>query len=247
MSENGPLATTVEDAALLLSVMAGRPALAEVDEPDRPLRIAVSTKDPLPGVARDREYREAVLQTGRLLAGEGHRVAAGDPPYATRHALPAVVRWFVGTAEEAEDVPAAGLQPRTRRHAAMGRLVRRIAAPSSGSREAWRRRLATLFDRFDVLVLPALAGPPIEAARWSERGWLANVAANARYAPFAGAWNLAGYPAAAVPAGGHSCGVPLSVQLVAPEGGEALLLSVARQLERLRPWRRHAPAPARVA
>ena len=39
MSQNGPLATTVTDAALLLSVMAGRPELANVAEPQRPLRI----------------------------------------------------------------------------------------------------------------------------------------------------------------------------------------------------------------
>jgi amidase len=38
--------------------------------------------------------------------------------------------------------------------------------------------------------------------------------------------------------------MPLSVQLVAPEGGEGLLLSVARQLESLRPWARHAPLAA---
>jgi amidase len=33
----------------------------------------------------------------------------------------------------------------------------------------------------------------------------------------------------------------MSVQIVAPTGGEALLLSVAKQLEQARPWPRHAP------
>ena len=42
MVENGPLATTVRDAALLLSVMADDPSLADVAEPEHPLRIAVS-------------------------------------------------------------------------------------------------------------------------------------------------------------------------------------------------------------
>ncbi|MBI4410712.1 MAG: amidase, partial [Gemmatimonadetes bacterium] len=62
-----------------------------------------------------------------------------------------------------------------------------------------------------------------------------------RYAPFAAPWNFAGFPAAAVPAGMHSSGLPLSVQLVTAPGGEALLLSVAKYLENLRPWRRHPP------
>ena len=36
-------------------------------------------------------------------------------------------------------------------------------------------------------------------------------------------------------------GLPLGVQLAAAPGGEALVLSLARQLEDLRPWPRHAP------
>jgi len=65
--------------------------------------------------------------------------------------------------------------------------------------------------------------------------------ANSRFAPFAQAWNLAGYPAAAVPLGMHPAGTPLSVELAAPAGGEALILSVARQIEERSPWPRHAP------
>jgi amidase len=56
------------------------------------------------------------------------------------------------------------------------------------------------------------------------------------------AWNLAGYPAISVPAGVSETGLPLAVQLVAPPGNEELLLSLAAQLERRRPWPRFAPA-----
>jgi len=61
------------------------------------------------------------------------------------------------------------------------------------------------------------------------------------YAPMTGAWNLAGFPAAAVPIGPQAGGLPGSVQLVAAPGGEAVLLGVAAQLERARGWPRHAP------
>src|SRR5690606_10304903 len=109
-------------------------------------------------------------------------------------------------------------------------------------RDAFGALMAEFFRDLDVLVTPALAAPLPRAERWSERGWLANVATNARFAPFTGPWNHARWPAAALPTGGrHSTGVPLSVQLVARPGGEALLLGVARQLETLRPWPRHAP------
>jgi amidase len=49
MSENGPLATTVADAATVLSVLARRPSLAELDGPARPLRIGVAANAPLRG------------------------------------------------------------------------------------------------------------------------------------------------------------------------------------------------------
>ena len=79
------------------------------------------------------------------------------------------------------------------------------------------------------------------ARAWAQLGWLANVWSNARYAPFAAPWNLAGWPAMTVPAGLDPDGLPVAVQLVAPPGGEARLLAVAAQLERARPWPRTAP------
>ena len=111
-----------------------------------------------------------------------------------------------------------------------------------GDREAWRQRNAAFFDRFDLLLTPVVASSPIESDRWSERGWTANVYANIRFAPFTGGWNFAGYPAASVPAGRHSNGLPLSVQIVGSRGREPRIAALAWQLEILQPWPRHAPA-----
>ena len=117
-----------------------------------------------------------------------------------------------------------------------------MRAVRPASREAWRRTAERFLADHDILVTPGLAQLPIAADRWSERGLLASLAANARYAPFAAPWNLAGWPAMVIPAGSHPNGMPLSVQLVGRPGSEALLLSVAAQLERLRPWARTAPS-----
>jgi amidase len=93
-----------------------------------------------------------------------------------------------------------------------------------------------------VLITPTLAMPPVQAARWGRRSWPRVFAANVRYAPYSAPWNHAGYPAVSVPAGVHPrTGTPLAVQLVAPDGGEQLLLGVAALLERLAPWPRVAP------
>jgi amidase len=89
-------------------------------------------------------------------------------------------------------------------------------------------------------IVPALARAPIEALDWRDRGWFANLWSNATYAPFAAPWNLAGWPAMTVPAGLDATGMPLAVQLVGRPGSEKLLLDVAAQLERARPWPRLA-------
>ena len=93
MSENGPVATTVADGALMLSVLAARPELAEVVEPERPLRIAVSLRPPINGVRADLEHLRAVVRTAKLLASAGHTVSRVDPPYPL-NPLPVLARWF---------------------------------------------------------------------------------------------------------------------------------------------------------
>jgi amidase len=244
LAENGPLATTVTDAALLLSVMADRPELAEPRPPDRPLQIAVSVNSPgaALGATADREWKRAAREAGEILSTAGHHVEETKVPYATKFATAAIWWWTAGTDDDAEQVDRSKLQASIRRHASIGGWVKRRKLAKPECRDEWRARLKPFFERFDVVVTPSLARAPVEARRWGERGWLANVRQSSRFAPFQNAWNLAGYPAASVPFGGlHSAGTPLGVQLVAPEGGEALLLSVARQLEELRPWPRHAP------
>jgi amidase len=241
MAENGPLATTVADAALVLSVLAGRPDLASPEEPP-PLRVAVSTRAPMPGTPVNRHWAAAARETGELLTAAGHAVAVAHPPYGQSLGTSGIARWTAGTELDARLVrDRAALAARTRRHAAAGRLVLRLGFPKEKGRASWQDRAARFFERVDVLVTPALARSPLPALAWAERGWLRNLYANARYAPFAAPWNLAGWPAMAVPAGLGPGGLPLAVQLVAPPGGEARLLAVAGQLEQRRPWPHTAP------
>lgn len=242
MAENGPLSTTVADAALVLSVMAGRPELATVQLPASGVRIAVSTRSPVVGARVDPAYVDAALQMAQELSGAGHTVVHADPPYPTRTALAALSRWFAGTEKDAQWLAdRSRVERRVRVHAALGRTVLRAGYPKESGRRHWQDVADRFFADHDVLVTPALARLPLESAQWSHRGWLPNVVANSQYAPFAAPWNLAGWPAAVVPAGLHASGLPLSVQLVARPGGEQLLLQVAAQLEQLRPWARLAP------
>jgi amidase len=130
---------------------------------------------------------------------------------------------------------------RTARHAALGRAVLAARLPREHGLRRWQHRVENFFADYDVLLTPALAQPPIEAKAWSARGWLANIWANVRYAPFAAPWNLAGWPAMTVPAGHAPDGLPLAVQLVAKPSAESQLIALARELEAARPWLRTAP------
>ncbi|MGZ4595533.1 MAG: amidase [Actinomycetes bacterium] len=245
MAENGPLTTTVPDAALLLSVLAGRPELVDAGTAEvADLRVAVSVEAPAPFTAVDDAFRAAAFETGALMAEAGHRVRVAEPAYPTTTVFAAMARWFAGVEMDARLVAdRAGLEKRVARHAAAGRAVLRAGAVRPRGRTAWQRTAEHFFADVDVLVTPGLAQLPIAAARWGTRGWLANIHANARYAPFAAPWNLAGWPAMIVPAGQHPSGLPLSVQLVGRPGTEAMLMSLAGQLERRRPWARTAPGP----
>src|ERR1019366_3189335 len=80
MAENGLLAPSVAARASVLSVMADNPQLAEVRDPDRSLRIGVSTKPPVIGVRPDIEHLRAVVRTVRMLEAAGHHVERVDPP-----------------------------------------------------------------------------------------------------------------------------------------------------------------------
>ena len=160
-------------------------------------------------------------------------------------AIAALTRWFAGTALEAEHLDPTLLEPRVQTHAKIGRVVLDRGLVREGARDAWIASSAELLTEYDVLMTPVLAQAPIAAKRWGDTSWAATMAASVPWAPFAAPWNLAGFPAMSVPAGVHpEHGTPMSVQLVARPGRERTLLSLARSIERLRPWSRTAPAYA---
>ncbi|MFI7407626.1 amidase [Streptomyces sp. NPDC049627] len=238
MSENGPLATTVEDARLMLSVLAD----TEVALPDAPgtHRIAVSLRSPLAGVTISKPYATAAREAAGLLIKAGHQVRRADPPYPMSLGVTALTHWTAGTAVDAQGLDPRHLTRRTRVHAAVGR--RFVARARGGeSREQLRRRLEPFFAEYDILLTPALARRSPRSEPWHERGWLRNVMANTNYSPLTPPWNLTGWPALAVPFGTLPSGAPCAVQLVGRPGTEADLLALARRMEELRPWRRTAP------
>jgi Asp-tRNA(Asn)/Glu-tRNA(Gln) amidotransferase A subunit family amidase len=96
-----------------------------------------------------------------------------------------------------------------------------------------RRELARAFERCDVVVWPTVPAPapPIEKPVYDlPEGELRADAGNVRQT---GIGNLAGIPGISVPAGIHSSGLPMALQLQARWGDEATLLDAAHHIERV--------------
>ncbi|WP_324193021.1 amidase [Nocardia transvalensis] len=241
MTENGVLATTVGDAALMLSVMADRPALAELEPPTQ-LRIGLAIASPSPLLRVDRQWAGAARAAARLAEQAGHTVAPAALPY-TGGTTAVALRWVANAAREATVVPhPERLQKRTRTHVALGRAVLRSGLVRPGQVDRIEARLLDFFEQHDVVITPTLAGPPPLAKAWHTRSWLSNALVNVRYAPFTPLWNLVGWPAVSVPMGLHPrTGTPLAAQLAGPPGSESTLLRLAAQLESAQPWRRTSP------
>ncbi|MFE7858213.1 amidase [Streptomyces sp. NPDC057403] len=240
MSENGPLATTVEDTRLMLAVLADTDTDAAAPAEPAMRRIAVSLRSPLAGITVTRPWTTAARDAAGVLIKAGHQVRRADPPYPLSLSTTSLTHWTAGTAVDAQDLDRSLLTRRTRVHAAVGRrFVGRVRA--GDSRERLRRRMEPFFAEYDVLLTPALARRSPKSVAWHERGWLANVLANTNYSPLTPPWNLTGWPAMSVPFGTLPSGAPTAVQLAGRPGSEAVLLEVARQLEELHPWQRTAP------
>jgi amidase len=242
--EHGVLTTTVADAALGFSVLAGRPP-ARLNPPER-LRVGVSLRSPATGVRPDAPNRGAVSTAARLLLAAGHDTVTADPPYNAALGLTGLLTWFAAAYREADGagLDRAALEPRTRRHVQLGERVWRRGWVRQEQRDAWRERVLGFFaDRgLDVLLTPALAAAPPPAGGHATASWRRNIFTNVRYAPYAAPWNVSGLPALVVPVGTRPDGLPLGVQLVGPPGSELRLLAVAGQFEAANPWLRLAPS-----
>ncbi|MFG3118970.1 amidase [Streptomyces sp. NPDC048197] len=258
----GPLARTVEDAALLLDVAAGNhagdlhrpPAIAAHEavrrDPGR-LRIALSwkaattfTRKPL-----HPDVRAAVTDVARALARLGHFVEEAEPDYGLV-GLAFVPRATVGVGEWAARVPDRSLlDRRTRGSARLGRLLSGpVLRRARAAERRQQQRIGALFGPYDVLLTPTTATPPPRIGTLAKMsGWRTDQAMIAA-CPYAWPWNVLGWPGMSVPAGFSADGLPLGAQLLGPAHGEPRLISLAAQLEAELRWYEHRPPdrPGRI-
>ena len=250
LGTTGPLTRSVMDSAIVYDVLRGtlpgerfsadEPSSSFVDAvraPFEPLRIAWSTKPVTLGVRPDAENVAAVKATVELLASLGHRVVEVDPGYPDPTAA-FVPQFFGGIQAEADLVEhPERLERRTRGTLRLGRWVRPAAvewAMSQGEKVA--EKANRVFDAYDLLLTPVIAPRPPEVGALDGVGTVGAALRSMPMIAYTALWNVTGNPAASVPAGFGSDGLPLAVQLVGRPGDEPTILSVSAQLEKARPW-----------
>jgi aspartyl-tRNA(Asn)/glutamyl-tRNA(Gln) amidotransferase subunit A len=247
----GPLARTVADAALVLTVIAAPDARdvyawpatapdfrADLDAGVRGLRIAFS---PRLGYAPrvDPEVESAVAAAARTFEGLGAIVEAADPDIGGDPIDLWNTVWWPAMVYQLE-----GLNPGWRDLAdpALVAAVDRTRPASVADHLAVQLRRADLHnafvrfhERFDLLLTPALPLPAFEAGALvpASGEW---GGAWADWAPFSYPFNLTTQPAASVPCGLTAAGLPVALQIVGPIGADALVLRAARAFEETRPF-----------
>ncbi|ORI21878.1 amidase [Rhodococcus sp. 1168] len=287
MVTQGVVSRTVRDSAALYDAIVGPdpnsdyhaalPAQAfskDLDRAPAPLRIGWSSSsavNPTP----HREAVEAVERTAELLAGLGHHVEQATPPYddwaLSRDFL---TIWFAQVHAQIADIKRrtgasdSDFEADTVAIAEFGRSSGLLATIEALERTTSHvRSLSAFHERFDYLLTPTLATPPLRVGATSTSSLMqrtARLVSKVRggklmalsgvlddviqdslgWVPYTQLANLTGRPAISVPLHWTEDGLPLGVQFVGRLGSDGELLRLAAQLEEAQPWIQRFPAPA---
>lgn len=232
LGEAGPLARTVEDAALLFDVLAVTDTVRHLGEGIAGVRIGVlGSWFAGPHVVAAPAVAEAVESALRHAVADGARVATADAP--DPRDLDACCHIILLAEAYANHEAQLRADPSVYGRLARHRFALGAFLSAADLLQAMRQRIRlaaamdALFERFDLLACAAkVSGAP----RFDD-------AVSAESFPFVAEpslriqFNLTGHPALALPAGFDGNGMPLSLQLVGRRGAEASLFAAAHALE----------------
>jgi len=249
-SVGGPMARTVDDLALLLSVIAGPDpraplALGEPGSSFAPpltpaplagLRVACSVD--LGGALEvDHEVADVVRRTAARLSDAGASVAEAHPDLALADDTFRTLRAWHFQARFADLLAQhpTSFKPTLEANIRAGEsLTGADVARAYAQRTSLSETMRLFFGEHDVLLLPTSQVPPFAV----EQEYPETI--NGEQMPDYLAWmrsayfiTVTGCPAISVPAGRTADGLPVGVQLVARHGADRRLLEVAAAVEEL--------------
>jgi amidase len=268
LSEHFAVTRSVRDAAALLDAVHGpspgdpyaaptpvRPYVEELDGEPGGLRIALLTSSATEAQP-DPEALAAVRDAAELLEGLGHSVdEIGLDSLAIPDELPGafIKRWAAGMAQTirlvgrvvGRELGDSDVEPLTWALARAGEDVSGAEYLDAVSlHQLVGRGVGTLYaGGVDLILTPTVGEKPPPLGTFDDTGPdpFAALKRSEKPAMFTSIFNALGLPAMSVPLHWTEDGLPIGTQLAAAAGGEDLLLRVAAQLERERPWSDRRP------
>jgi len=254
-SHMGPMARTVADAALMLSVMAGpdewdRTSLETA--PDdytgkltagiKGLKVAFSPD--LGGFPVDAEVASLVKQAARAFEDLGCVVDEVKPGFADSHDL---IR-CLWSAHEAGNYAQYLPQWRDRMDPGLVSCIEdglRYSmvdyVEARGQKLAYWDTVRPLFEKFDLLLTPTLSVAAFPVGRLNPEHWRQHAWDWIGWASFSYPFNFTGQPAASAPAGFTSDGLPVGLQIVGRRFADLTVLQASAAFEAARPWAERRP------
>jgi Asp-tRNA(Asn)/Glu-tRNA(Gln) amidotransferase A subunit family amidase len=255
-SHTGPLARSVHDAALMLNAIVGpdprdpisldlpaRDWLAACDAGDlKGLRVAWS--EDFGYAAVDPQVRRQTAAAAARFAELGCEVEQVTPGWEDPSQWAALLWDFTFAARNEE---------RARQHPewiepSMLDMIehgRRSTALELGratlARTTFYEQARTFMERYDLLLTPQMPCVAWSVERWPTEIDGRPVPGMFNHLPFTYPFNLTGWPAASVPCGFNSEGLPIALQIVAGWHQDAKCLRAAAAFEALQPWAEHRP------
>lgn len=251
----GPMTRSVDDAALMMSVLSLPDARDTMSLPYQPidwsrlerelrgLRIGLQL-DAGWGLPLDAEIRAAVTAAAERFEAAG-AIVETMPPFMTRTMIDGMDRFW----RMRSWIDIAALDP-ARRAKVLPFIVdwARGGARLSGEQVfhgysqmgAMREAAVAACRRFDYVLSPTAPIPPFAAELPSPTG---DPERPFEHIAYTLAYNMSEQPAASINCGTTATGLPIGLQIVGPRFDDLGVLQIARAWERMRPAQRPWPAP----
>ena len=247
LSHLGPMARTVADAALMLTVMSGpdsrdahalpydgRDYTRVIEGGVAGLRIAFSAD--LGYAEVEPEIAEHVARAARGFSELGANVEALDPGFDNPNELFRTI-WYAGAAQIVRKMtPAqrAVLDPGLIALAERGEAITMAAfMDAAAARDRLTAGMRAFHENYDLLLTPTMPTAAFPLGPESPIG--ENGREWDRWSPFTYPFNLTGQPAATVPCGYTKAGLPAGLQIVGRAYDESMVLRAARAFENAHP------------